>query len=252
MAIVIVERADAFGMTDDAGVSARCRNAPADIKRRIDDDREQRGQRRLWTRAGLSSSRTLAESRGTPIADHVLCVGVAAPGVSDVRVRVATDGELLRERIDPTAYRQFLRSVAAGETVVRFTDGHGGDTLADTKTGTLRLSVHDTAGLVVRALVPVCSLHRQLLADALSGEAGLSLGLRPARIQLGQRKGERIRIVRETGVDHVALVRSLVGHGRAAYRGRVFAALVSKADDHKPLVDRAVKAALEDIRRQGR
>ena len=249
---MIVSRADVGGL-DDTSLRERCRSAPAHIRRAIDDQREQRGHSRLWTRDGLpNSSRAPAESRGEPVADRVLVVGVVAAGLSERRVAVATDGERLRERIEPTAYRAFLRAVAAGDHVVRFCDGHGGETLADTKSGTLRLSVDDTAGLVVQALVPVCGLHRQLIGDAYAGDCGLSVGLRPARIQLKTERGERVRVVQETGLEHVAVIRRYAGQGTPAYRGRLYAALVSGFEQGRQTRDKAVAAAVDIVREQRR
>lgn len=237
----------------DAEALERCRNAPTHVRRIIDDERETRGLRRLWTRDGKSPApRTPAGSRGASMRDGVMLVGVVAPGLSAMRVRVATDGELLRERIEPAAFERAVRAVKAGTSVVRLTDGHGGDTLADTKSGTLQFAVDDVAGLVVQAVVPLRSLHRQLLADAFDGWCGLSVGLRPVRIELQREDGERVRVVKETAVDHVAVIRAYAGQGTPCYRTKLFAALVmddraTKAARAKALVD-----ALEVMHRQGK
>jgi hypothetical protein len=235
------------GMTDEEA-RERCAGAPPHIKRSIDRYREARGMRRLWARDGKSAARwTPAEPGGVPIADQVMLVGVVAPGLSAVRV-AATDGELLRERIEPTAYAACLRGVASKASVVTLQDGHGGDDVATTADGTLQMAVDDVAGLVVQAVIPVCGIHRQLLADAFAGECGLSLGLRPSRIELVRERGERIRVVRETAVDHVALIR---GHqGKPAYQGKVFAALTADAEAMRMARAKAVVAALEGILEQ--
>ena len=236
----------AGGMTDEEA-RQRCAGAPSHIKRSIDRYREARGMRRLWARDGKSPIGTPTEPRGVPIADKVMLVGVVAPGLSAVRV-AATDGELLRERIEPTAYAACLRGVANKTLVVTLQDGHGGDAVATTEVGTLQMAVDDVAGLVVQAVVPICSLHRQLLADAFAGECGLSLGLRPSRIELVRERGERVRVVRETVVDHVALIR---GHqGRPAYQGKVFAALTADAEAMRMARAKAVVASLEMILEQ--
>jgi hypothetical protein len=247
-----------LSMSDDE-VRERCAGAPPHIRQLIDRQRETRGLRRLWARDGKSAgSWTPAEPRGAPgtnlqklqsrIADKAMLVGVVAPGISAVRVAVATDGELLRERIEPTAYAACLRDIASGQAVVTLTDGHGGDDVATTADGTLSMACDDVAGLVVQAVVPVCGLHRQLLADAFAGECGLSLGLRPARIELKRERGERVRVVKETAIHHVALIR---GHqGRPAYQGKVFAALTADAEAMKMARAKAVVSALEMMLKQ--
>lgn len=233
----------------DEEIRERCRFAPPCIRRSIDAERERHGMRRLWACDGKSSSVTPAKPRGG-LPDRVMLVGVVAPGVSSCRVRVATDGERLRERIPPDAYRHFLRGVAEGSSVVRLTDGHGGLTLADTKAKTLQLAVDDVAGLVVQAVVPVMSLHRDVLAGAFRGEAGLSIGLRPVRVEMKRERGERVRIVRECSVDHVAVIRP--HQGKPCYRTRVFAAFVNDQQGMKDARARAVLYALEGMRDQQR
>jgi hypothetical protein len=237
-----------LAMSDDE-VRERCAGAPPHIRQLIDRQRETRGLRRLWARDGKSAgSWTPAEPRGALVADKVMLVGVVAPGLSAVRVAVATDGELLRERIEPTAYAACLRGVANRSTVVAMSDGHGGDDVATTADGTLQMVVDDVAGLVVQAVIPVCSLHRQLLADAFAGECGLSLGLRPARIELKRERGERVRVIKEAAIHHVALIR---GHqGRPAYQGKVFAALTADAEAMKMARAKAVVSALEMMLKQ--
>jgi hypothetical protein len=243
-----------FPMSDDEA-RERCRSAPAHIRRSIDNHREARGLRRLWTPDGKHpASATPARLKTEPaIPDRVLLVGVCAPGLSAVPVRVATDGELLRERITPAAFEGVVRAVKAGASVVRLTDGHGGDTLADTKTGTLQLAVDGVAGLIIQAVVPVKSLHRQLLADAFDGWCGLSIGLRPARMHLKRENGERVRVVQElAALDHVAVIRAYAGQGEPCYRTKVFAALTSDQQAMKMARAKAVVAALEDILKQKR
>jgi len=245
----------AFPLTDDEA-RERCRNCPPHIRRSIDNFREARGMRRLWSQDGKSAARwTSAGATGEPAEappksppDAILLAGVVAPGVSVFTVRVATDGERLREKIEPEAYRHFLRSVANGTNVVRLLDGHGGAVLADTAQGSLRLSVDDTVGLVIQAVVPVCSLHRDLLADAFCGECGLSLGLRPVRMELKRVNGERLRVIKETGVDHVAVVRRLLGQGEPAYSGRLFAAFTNDDGAVKAARAKAVVHAVESMK----
>ena len=246
-----------LALSDDE-LRERAAYCPPHIRRAIDAVRESRGQRRLWACAGEPTTRAPAKPGGAPSGrrhqrlDTVTLVGFAAPGVSAVRVRAASDGERLRERIVPTAFHRLLRAVSSGVTTVRFTDGHGGDVLADTASRTLRLEVHPEAGLLVMADIPVLSLHRQLLADAMSGEAALSLGLRPVRIQLRQERGERLRVVQETAVDHVAVIRRLIGQGMPCYRTKIFGAFT--ADDQAVAAARAkaLKHALAQLRQQRR
>lgn len=246
----------AYPLTDDEA-RERCAGAPAHIRRSIDRWREARGMHRLWARDGKSPNRTPAEPGGEPavtakrtLPDRVMLVGVVAPGLSAVPVRVATDGELLRERITPDAYRHFLRGVTNGTSVVRLKDGHGGDTLAETKDGTLQLAVDDVAGLVIQAVVPVMSLHRDVLAAAFQGEAALSIGLRSVRVQLKRLNGERVRIIHEAAVDHVAVIRP--HQGEPCYRTRLFAAFTNDDKGMKCARAKAVIHALEGIRDQQR
>ncbi len=238
------------GMMTDDEARERCAGAPAHIRRSIDAYGDARGMGRLWAGDGMSPYRTPAEPKGEPMPDKVMLVGVVAPGLSAVRVAVATDGELLRERIEPSAYAACLRGVANRATVVTMSDGHGGDDVATTADGTLQMACDDVAGLVVQAVIPVCSLHRQLLADAFAGECGLSLGLRPARIELNRERGERVRVIKEAAIHHVALIR---GHqGRPAYQGKVFAALTADAEAMKMARAKAVVSALETMLEQRR
>lgn len=237
----------------DKELRERCRTAPLHIRRAMDDDREQRGLRRLWTRDGESAaSRTPAGSRGRSRLGTVTLVGVVAPGLSAVRVRVATDGELLRERIEPTAFEGAVRAVKTGTSVVTFTDGHGGDTLATTADGTLQLSVDAVVGLVVTATVNVMSLHRQLLADAFNGWCGLSVALRPQRIELTRESGERVRVVKATGLDHVAVIRNYQGQGTPAYRATLFATMTSDDRGVKAARAKAIASALEVMKAKRR
>ena len=246
-----------FPLTDDEA-RERCASAPLHIKRSIDAYREARGMRRLWARDGRSPYRTPAEPGGEPaeplkratLPDKVMLVGVVAPGVSSMAVKTATDGELLREKITPDAFRHFLRGVTNGTSVVRLTDGHGGDTLADTADGTLQLAIDDVAGLVVQAVVPVMSLHRAVLAGAFQGEAGLSLGLRPVRVEFKRMKGERVRVIREAAIDHVAVIRP--HQGEPCYRTKLFAGFVNDDKGMKAARAKAVLYALEGMKDQQR
>lgn len=250
-----VQMAGGAGLTmSDEEARERCSGAPPHIRQLIDRRRESRGLCRLWARDGKTAAEPggepAAEANRKPLPDRVMLVGVVAPGLSAVPVRVATDGELLREKITPDAYRHFLRGVTNGTSVVRLTDGHGGDTLADTRAGSLLLAVDDVAGLVIQAVVPVMSLHRDVLAAAFQGEAGLSIGLRPVRVEMKRMQGERIRLIREVAVDHVAVIRP--HQGEPCYRTKLFAAFTTDDKGLKCARAKAVIHALEGIRDQQR
>lgn len=110
--------------------------------------------------------------------DAVL-VGVCHPGEGKP-VRMAGEADPVPEEIDPRAFAVTLRLVERGARHVDLLTRHrGGQRIASTRDGSLRLALDDVAGLVVDA--DLHGLGAELLQELRAGKVGLSVGFVPER-----------------------------------------------------------------------
>lgn len=218
-----------------AELRAKTANAPLVVKLGIDRERERRGLDRLWS-----------ELRSKPTG-LVAVVGCASPGVS-VPVAAALDGELVPERVLPSAYAASVRAAKLGTSHVELVDGHwpDADVLATTADGSLVLSNNDSTGLVVRANLDV-GRHTEFLADVYAGLVGLSISFRPRRMAIERENGRRIRVIRELELQDVAALRDHRDQGRPAYPTKLFAALADDAAAVRRARQRAIRHALTAV-----
>jgi phage head maturation protease len=246
-----------FFSGDDA-IRARAATAPPEIKAFMDGAREGRGLPRLWPRASVfppssvPSSPLVVKGRGGVTARKLLtCVapsprfgyvlaGAVCPGTSGRAVR-GGDGRVFAERFSPGAFDASLREIEAGRKVVELRDGHFGPAIASTAAGTLRFAVMPLVGLVMTARPRGESYRASLLADAISGRAGLSVSFASVR-EGGERdqRGGSVRVVYDAELDHVAVIRP--GLGSPAYDTRLVAVRARRSDADRVAVYRAVLA----------
>lgn len=225
---------------DDAALRSKCRNAPAKIKLVIDQGRLRRGLPPLWDARELRS--TLRPS------GLVAVIGCASPGVS-VPVAAALDGEVVPERVLPSAYAGSIRAAKLGRAAVELVDGHGDDArvLANTDDDSLVLSNNSTTGLVVRANLHVRD-HAELLADVYAGRAGLSISFAPRRMSIVRERGRRVRVVEELELVDVAVIRAGRDQGVPAYRyARLFGAMADDVAAVRRASQRAIRHALDGV-----
>ena len=225
---------------EDAALRSKCRNAPPRIKLLIDTGRQRRGLPPLWDGNEL-------RSRITP-SGLVAVFGCAAPGVS-VPVAAALDGELVPERVEPSAYAASIRDAERGVIEVRLVDGHspGAAVLASTDAETLKLSSNGSTGLVLRASLRVGE-HSEFLADVYAGRVGLSLSFRPRRMSIEREHGRRVRVIREIELVDVAAIRQHLSQGQPAYRhARLYAALADDLAAVRRAREQAIRHALTAV-----
>lgn len=170
--------------------------------------------------------------------DAVL-VGVCHPGEGKP-VRMVGEADPVPERIDPRAFAISLAMVKRGARHVDLlTRHHGGQRIASTRDGTLRLSLDDMAGLVVDA--DLRGLGAELLQELRAGEVGLSVGFVPEagghRMVWTPDYRRRIRRVYNGELRHVALVRK--SEGRGPVYSRAVARLAAGVDAAAVRVARA-------------
>jgi hypothetical protein len=228
------------GIGDDAALRAKARNAPARIKLLIDAGRQRRGLPPLWDGKEL-------RSRITP-SGRVYVFGCTSPGVS-VPVAAALDGELVPERVLPSAYAASVRDAKLGKIEVSLVDGHGEEAavLATTDNDSLVLSCNDTTGLVIRASLHVRD-HAEFLADVYASRVGLSISFVPKRMAVERENGCRVRIVRELSLVNVATIREHKEQGRPAYRhAKLFAALADNPAAVRRARERAIVSGLQAV-----
>jgi len=227
---------------DDAALRSKCRNAPPRVKLDIDAYRQRRGQPPLWDHREL-------RSRMRP-SGLVAVFGCASPGLS-TPVAAALDGELVPERVEPSAYAASIRDAQRGVIEVRLVDGHkqGAAVLASTDADTLKLSSNDSTGLVLRATLHV-GKHAEFLADVYAGRVGLSISFQPRRMAVAREHGRRVRVIRELNLVDVATIREHKGQGRPAYRhAKLYAALADDPAAVRRARERAIRHALTAVYR---
>lgn len=225
----------------EAELRAKARNAPVSVKLGIDRDRQRRGLAPLW--AELRST-----SRPT---GRVFVFGCAAPGVS-VPVAAALDGELVPERVVPSAYAGSIRDAKHGKIEVSLVDGHGqgAAVLATTDADSLVLSCNDTTGLVVRASLNVRE-HAEFLADVYGGRVGLSISFLPRRMAIEHEQGRRVRVIRELELVNVAAIREHKEQGQPAYRhAKLYAALADDPVAVRRARTRAIASGIQAVYRR--
>lgn len=225
---------------NDATLRSKCRNAPPRIKLLVDRGRQRHGLPPLWDAVEL-------RSRMRP-SGLVAVFGCASPGVS-VPVAAALDGELVPERVEPSAYADSIRDAERGVIDVKLVDGHwpGAAVLASTDDETLKLSSNDSTGLVLRANLHVRE-HSEFLADVYAGRVGLSISFRPRRMAVERENGRRVRVIRELDLVDVAAIREHKEQGRPAYRhARLYAALADDPAAVRRAREQAIRYALAGV-----
>lgn len=211
-------------------VRLAARNAPANVKRAIDRQRQRYGMAPLWH----------IEHRSKAAASEwCVLVGACAPGRSSP-VTTATDGLNIPEEIAPNAFEHSLRLIKARAATVELEAGHGGPAVASTADGTLGITSSEGTGLMIVARVRLTRDNTAMLAAAMRGRMGLSLSMLPRRMDIVKRSGKRVRVIREVELRAVAALWDAAEHGKACYpAARVFAAFESD----KRGVRRAMRAA---------
>lgn len=214
----------------DAGVRLAARNAPPNVKRAIDRERQRRGLAPLWH----------VEHRSRDAASgYVVLVGACCPGRS-APVTAGTDGLHIPEEIAADAFTHSLRCIKALAAVVELEAGHGGEVIASTADGTLDFTSSGHTGLMAVARVKLSRLNSRMLAAALTGKMGLSVSMLPRRMEIVKRNGKSVRMIREVELRAVAALWDAAEHGKACYpAARVYAAFESD----KRAVRRAMRRA---------
>lgn len=170
--------------------------------------------------------------------DAVL-VGVCHPGEGRP-VRMVGEADAVPEEIDPRAFAITLALVERGARHVDLLTRHrGGQRIASTRDGSLRLSLDDVAGLVVDA--DVRGLAAELLQELRAGKVGLSVGFVPERgghrMVWSPDYRRRIRRVFNGELRHIALARE--SEGRGPVYARAVARLAAGVDAAAVRVARA-------------
>lgn len=218
----------------------KTRAAPESIKRSIDCYRRAQGLLPLW---GLPERRSRKRPSGL-----VAVIGCASPGLS-VPVAAALDGELVPERVAPSAFAASIQAAKAGTAAVELVDGHwiGAAVLARTADGSLTLHNNEHTGLVLRANLHVRE-HPEFLADVYAGRVGLSISFRPKRMSIVRERGRRVRVIHELELVDVAALRPHKNQGSPAYpAARLFAALADDEAGVRRARERAIRHALTAV-----
>lgn len=211
-----IERANSStaGWSDER-VRLATRNAPANVKRAIDRERQRHGEAPLWNVERRSEANR---------SHHVVIVGACCPGRSSP-VTAGTDGLHILEEIAATAFDHTLRCIKARATAVVLEAGHGGDTLASTADGTLSFMRCDGTGLMMLARVKAARMNAEMLAYAMAGKMGLSVSMVPRRVEVVKRNGRSLRLIHEVELKAVAALWRAGDHGKACYpAARAYAA----------------------------
>jgi len=208
----LIERASLATATagDTAALRHRLRHAPATVRHSIDRDRRAHGLDPLWPA-------TASKPAGVAISEKFAyrLFGVAAPHISRP-VTLPGDAGTLPEMFSTTCWRQVIRRLA-DRRPVPLRVGHDGHEIASTSSGTLRFDTDAKLGLLVIADLQELSLAG-LASRSASSFVELSLGFLATKTETRTVLGERVRVVLDAVLDHVAVLPSGF---RPAYPGAV-------------------------------
>jgi len=182
-------------------------------------------------------ARRVASSR-----DGYFISGACCPGRSSIAVAGGPGGTTVRERFQPGAFDEELRSIDRAWSVVELRDGHAGPVLATTSDNSLTFEVAPLVGLIATARATSARWSAGILADVREGRAGLSIAFRPQRVTFEtDHRGAKVRVVHEAGIDHVALIRPATG--RPVYPTRCVIVRADRPHAERQARNKAIVAA---------
>jgi hypothetical protein len=159
--------------------------------------------------------------------DGWFIAGACCPGRSAIAVAEGPGGASVRERFEPGAFDEELRSIDRAWRVVELRDGHTGSILATTSDNSLVFEVAPLVGLIATARATSARWSSGIIADVRAGRAGLSIAFTPRRVTFeNDHRGARVRVVHDAGLDHVAVIRPATG--RPVYATRCVAVRADK------------------------